>query len=712
MPPKKKIKLDNRKNEKSRELAKARFKRYRENIKKDPERLKIQKEKAKIRSKLQVEREKKNRENSTAYNEVQLEIWRSQYDKRKSTRQSNMLNACTVENWNEFQKQPGPSNVSLAQKKRRRKERQAQALHVSKLENDNKDLKRKVNALRKSIARKDKLVPKEKNITSRPVVMEETRTENAQLTVTTAIWKYRAKKFFHRDDISRVLVGQTIIDKSSHTKNRRKYCWRGKRITKRVLLFKLSDTYDKFCKAYPKFNHKLKTFSKWRPVNIVTAMKGAKRAKCVCIYHSNVNRKLTALNRLSRKKGLDHLVISTTDQLTNLTLCQGNSEDVVEHKAECIKRECSSCGPEVLLDYYEKLKSYDDEQEVVNWTRWEKIERDKMDKRTGIMTKKAYQEVVNKSGFIQDLLEETISELNPFSTHIFRAKWQWTQLRNIQLNLPHSEAIFIADFSENLAIQFAEETIASHAKASSVTLFVAAVYRHDHRSTEDKPRMLFENINIMSDTNQHDSHFVHACTKLILDHCTQYKEKEVLKWHRYTDGCAGQFRSRHTLRDLSFVGEDFGIKMIANFGETSEFKNVTDGLGGVVKRLITDHILSDNNLILSCAKDVVDFAKKRFQFDRPNVDNGLDNFGGEMRLNRRVFYFLEDAEVDRNRPERLGRLVAGIQNVRCIKSIQPGFVAFRNISCYCKPCIHGNGADCENKRYVDEWSSQHTKSER
>lgn len=464
----------------------------------------------------------------------------------------------------------------------------------------------------------------------------------------------------------------------------------------------MCDVFDIFRTKYPDFRYKLKTFCKWRPLNILTTAKGAKITKCICTYHSKVTRKLNALNTICRKTGNEQLMITNSEKLNELTLCD-KSDD--EHNLACIKRECSLCGPENILCHFSNLLVSHSAQ-VVNWTKWKKVEREKFDKKTGKKEMKMFQEVASKSGYLMDLFEELLRELVPFSLHIFRTRWQWRELKSFQNKLPLTDALFIADFSENLAIQFSEETIASHVKSTSVSLFVAALYRHRTDSSETETKTTFENINILTNCNKHDSHLVHACTKIIMQHCRSKPEMPIKRMHRFTDGCAGQFRSRHCLRDLSFVAEDFGVnEMIVNYGETSEFKNVTDGLGGVVKRLITNSILLADDLVISSAEDIVAFANEKFQISNPDVPSD------EHQLTARVFYYIDEKQIDRSRPERLGKVVPGIQSTRSIRSLKPGFVAFRNISCYCDSCLNGEWDVCLKKSHVENWSIRHCRPE-
>lgn len=588
MPPKKKLKLTHHSNERTRELANARYKRYREKIKQDAERSTNQKEKAKVRSKRQVDMEKEFRKDEK-YCAVQKAIWRTKNDTRKQ--KVNTGRAAEVIEWENFCEE---TKASVSQRKRRRQERRDRSLANKVVEEENMELKKKVKSLQKAVTQ---LRTKENSLSTNSLPNTSTEAKGnlaskkapqKRLTMNKkrSLWTYRVKQFMESDEISRFLPGQSIIDKSAAHGVQVKYrAWKGKRIQKRVLRFKMLDVYDIFSQKYPQYTYTFKTFCKQRPIHVVTASKGAKKMKCVCVYHSNVTRKLATLNNLCKKtENCSDLMLSNSEKLCQVTIC--------EQSHTCLLRECSKCGPENLLEHYFTLL-HSHPQTIVSWTKWGNVLRKVSDKKTGTVIDKNYQEVIKKDGFLPELIDELMNEMKTFPMHVFRAIWQWRQLHRLQAKLPQEDALIIADFSENLQIQFSEETISSHVKPISVTLFVAALYRHKKESTTEEPQIIVENINIFSSSSKHDSHLVHKCTELLLIHATHlHPEKQLSRIHRYTDGCAGQFRSRHCMRDISFISTDYKNidEMVCNYGETSEFKNITDGLGGVVKRLITDSV--------------------------------------------------------------------------------------------------------------------------
>lgn len=748
----KKTQLTNIKENKKREQRRLRNINYRQKLKDDPskaEKYKKVKEDAKRRKFNYTEKERQEREKDPNYKEASQALWRLEKRKKIST-------TVEVVDWSEFEKEnlEMENKRQLSQQNRRRKERKIQSLNTQNLKEKNERLLKKVMSLRTQLSRKRKAEEslEQKNrdnyqrakaaMPSTPLFFAETITKlmssaspshktavkevlkkrfgrakklsklflssNSSTTKKTVeslkrakiknldrkrqlrVWKYRVRQFLENEENSRILVGQTIIDKELTSTSRKPKCWSGRRVQKLVLRYKLVDLYEMMKLKYQNFPYKLKTFCKLRPKHIVPAKYGTKKAKCVCTIHSNIDRKLTAINKMCKENHLEHLVVSNSATLNLMTMCAKKDKSEF-NAADCIFRQCTSCGPEMVLDHFAELIELH-KSTMISWTMWQNVKRNKLNKKTGLVTEKQYNEVTSMATSVNELFTLLLKELSTFSGHIFRAKWQWKQLRSLQATLPIGHSLIIADFSENMRIEFSEETIASHVSPMAITLFVIALYRHASDSTENNRHILFENINIFSNSQQHDSHLVHHFLKVFMQHCNRFPEQQFQILHRYTDGCSSQFRSRHCMRDVSYFREDHGVDIVCNFGETAEFKNITDGLGGVIKQLVKNSILSDPDLVLSSHEKLLQYVKQKFEF---HINPGKDeNCGTDRReLDRRVFYFVHDAEVERNRPDRLGKQLPGILQIRCAASQEPGFVKFRNLTCYCSVCLERSGKD-------------------
>lgn len=737
--PRKKIKLSTGKDEgrmsqasiKKREKTRLRTIKYRQKLKQDTKKLRIVHEKNRKRTKQWRENERQNRDTDPEYKKLSQAIFRLEKDNER-----NKLETVT---WNEFLQNPveaaGPSKRRItSQKLRRRKERRDVMLLYRHEKNLKENYRRKVKSLRVQLARMDNkrnasqmqksyssgMPPKKKTrndthgiklagkniskteqfqsnyqVQKRSIKKRRRDQKRRQIASQKQIWKFRVENYLCRDLISRSIPGSTIIDKRFKNALRQKKQRHGLPVTKRVLRNDMSTLYTEFMKEYPLFPYKESEFKKMKPIYIITFKKGTKKEKCICIEHSNLERKLRAINRFLRSHNYTDLILPSTEALLKKTLCPHEEQPFAQ--ADCISRTCKQCGPEMIMAFYADaygLEAIRDEKIV--WTKWCNVSRSKLNKRTGLEEIKKYNEVIKQETTFEELIVQTVEALKSFSGHTFRTRWQWNQLHSLRDNLPEDHVIMIMDFAENIKVEFSEETIASHSKAYSATLFPIAIYRH----TNDKG-VVIENVNVISNDSKHDSHAVHKFTEVAIKHIREkYPEKSVKAIHRFSDGCAGQFRSRHVMRDVAAFEDDYKIHFDVSYGETSEFKNLCDGFGDHTKTPLRRAIES-NDLILSTPLEICQYLQ----------DNC--NFGPESghTLYRRTYYYVDKNEIERNRPDRYGSEVLGLLKTHSVLGFKEGFVGLRELSCFCRNCLCEDWTNCLNKEYVALWMTKHVRRE-
>jgi hypothetical protein len=513
-----------------------------------------------------------------------------------------------------------------------------------------------------------------------------------------AFWMYRVEKFMLRDMISKQIPGSTILDKRLINTNRNKKQKQGLPVTKRVLRYRICDLYKDFKSEYTTFPYSEKYFSKMRPFYIMTSKTGTKKRKCICTKCSNVIRKLQTLNRFCRSNSLSDLCIDTPKDLIKLSLCSYEESD--GPNLECLNRTCVHCGSAQLLQYYSQIVGNTIlRNTVVQWTSWKDVKRSKFVKRTQQEEVKTYNEIVNEVGTFDVLVDFLMAELEPYALHDFRMRWQWHQLQAVTKNLPDNHALMIMDYSENISLQFLEETIASHAKAFTLSLFPVALYYH---AAEDNGIVL-ESINLISDDLQHDSHAVRKFTDVIMNHLKQHSKTEIQVVHRFSDGCASQFRSRHTMTDMSAFSVDYpNCIIVANYGETAEFKNMCEGFGDHVKTPLRNAIIR-GDLVLDSTKTVFEYLQRTQSFEPADRCKRVEH--------RRKFFYIEKPEINRNE-DRLGMATPGLLAIRSVYGMEPGFIGLRKLSCYCSACLQLDYKSCTNTKYVEQWKTVHVRTKR
>ncbi|GBM70431.1 hypothetical protein AVEN_154428-1 [Araneus ventricosus] len=73
------------------------------------------------------------------------------------------------------------------------------------------------------------------------------------------------------------------------------------------------------------------------------------------------------------------------------------------------------------------------------------------------------------------------------------------------------------------------------------------------------------------------------------------------------DGAASQFKQRYLFTNLTFMEEQYNVKVSWSFFATSHGKEAVDGIGGTVKRLVWSNNLAGE---LITAKDFVEIANQ------------------------------------------------------------------------------------------------------
>ena len=189
--------------------------------------------------------------------------------------------------------------------------------------------------------------------------------------------------------------------------------------------------------------------------------------------------------------------------------------------------------------------------------------------------------------------------------------------------------------SENYTCRSQDEIQFQYFDANKVSIHVSILYRHaslpvdGKESTEEKPELIKEHIFVLSDDNTQDYHHSHHSQKLIFDYITKELNLQIKKVHEFTDGRAGQYKSRHTFGDLSCSLADFGFQVDRHFFETSHAKGEQDAAGANIKQRATLAVLRRETSITS-AKDLYEYLSRTFRNPTSQSEN--------VTLKKRVFF--------------------------------------------------------------------------
>lgn len=325
---------------------------------------------------------------------------------------------------------------------------------------------------------------------------------------------------------------------------------------KHVLEKTQTECFQEFQQLHPEIKVKQRKFEEMKPYFV----KGARerdRQSCLCRKHVECKMLFDSCMkfRKSPERSNEEQVpnFNFLSEVVDSTLCE-KEEAATHHRLECTMQKCDDCG-------VKKLKLSRDEESrdvVVKWKRYDYVTV--QDKNGQERSKIA---LINKETPVNEMFKYCLELLEGYTYHSFMAKWQKDEFDNLLANLPLNHVICVHDFSENYICRSQDEIQSQYFDPNKVSIHVTILYRHANlqtdgkESSEENPSIIKEHIFALSDDNTQDYHFVHHVQDLILHYLREENHLTVEKIHEFTDGCVGQYKSKHTFGDLSCCLTDF-----------------------------------------------------------------------------------------------------------------------------------------------------------
>ena len=434
--------------------------------------------------------------------------------------------------------------------------------------------------------------------------------------------------------------------------------------TKRTVSAKSKLLYKCFKAENPSITVSKSTFFKHRPSHVLSFKKMPFK-QCLCDICQNVvkNLKVLNLNLPCEHKIPDKYHLCTIINCDTLSLA-------------CLECKCSFCGPWIFKDRMSSLLG-DKAEKLVLWERWEYVVSEK--------------ELVEHFGSLGRLLTEFTNEIHDvkFSKHLFVAKHQQKQFSNLIKNIPSKWAVAVIDFAENYRCVTQDEVQSAYYSYNQVTLFPCVMYYNCPHC----PERVVNYFIYVSDDMVHDASFAH----IAMGHaCSYLQNLEFEHLVLFSDGAPNQFKCQLPFRHLGELTKTISIERC--FFGSRHGKNPCDACGGVVKRLVTDAVRSQNYTILS--------SSSFFQFAFENLS--LPPIASESphnHLKRSFFYILKD-EVQKLRDSNFkfqDTTIPGTRNLHSVRYVQDNILAVRNLSCFCSACIDHEFENCSSKSLSGGW---------
>lgn len=352
------------------------------------------------------------------------------------------------------------------------------------------------------------------------------------------------KKFFERDDVSRIITGQ------KRTVTRKKI-----KKQKRLLNDTVQNQYKKFI-AETNEDISFTTFWRLKPFWVKRPTQN-ERDTCVCRICDNAQliAEVLAKAEVLETHNLEH-------SMRQVVCSEGNKA--------CMYGLCNVCKnnkvpiPTGTPD------------ETVTWQQWNTV-KEKRKIRTEIkevtLTKKE-----TKRGTIAELSDKFQEQIRRYNKHYFNIHNQFRHYREVKNNLKENECFIHIDFAENYVGKMSREIQSMHFGASKSQITLHTGYYMTGMSDR---RVLFATI---SDSLQHGPAAIWAfMTPVLQDIRRNYPSIDFI--HFYSDGPTTQYRQKGNFFLLTTEVFSLGFKGATwNFLEAGHGKGIPDGIGGTLKR--------------------------------------------------------------------------------------------------------------------------------
>ena len=220
----------------------------------------------------------------------------------------------------------------------------------------------------------------------------------------------------------------------------------------------------------------------------------------------------------------------------------------------------------------------------------------------------------------------------------------------------------------------------------------------------DGPRIIKEHIFALTDDATQDHHAVVHIQKLISNDWTNDLKLNIKKMQEFTDGCAGQYKSRHCLGDVSCSLANLGYVVQRNYFGTSYAKGEQDTAGANVKQKATTAVLRRSAIIRN-AQEMCDYLTKEFSKPSPS---SFPSRQKSVDLNQRLFFYIPSSgehSIVHNRTDSRFREVKGVRKIHSVRATaQQLKVLTRPRSCYFLDCLDEDYDSCENQALVGDWT--------
>lgn len=369
-------------------------------------------------------------------------------------------------------------------------------------------------------------------------------------------WDYdenSVKKFYFRPDIVYTCPG--MKDCMTSWKSGQK-----KKLQKYYLTMFLREAFQIYKEENKFTTIGFSKFCQLRPENVLL-LKDTPSEQCKCKIHENFILKLKAL-KINYNQGFWETVLCD---------CSINSA--------CWQQVCESCGD------MQKLITPENMLQPVVWREWEKDTTGRL--------KLALKESVSA-----ELYNKVKEDYPKFVSHV-----NLKRVQNAEFEKDKKCAgtrILQIDFAMSFACEYQNEIQSALWARSSVLMLTAAVFFQNQCETYV----------ICSDSRNKDKDTIFVFVKRLFEILFKKNNAAAIQNIIWSDGPSSEFKNKFMVKLLHHLSLKYNRKFIWKYSATSHGKGVVDGVGGNVKRLVKQKMLSQAGIVVQSADDFVKVARE------------------------------------------------------------------------------------------------------
>ena len=355
----------------------------------------------------------------------------------------------------------------------------------------------------------------------------------------------------------------------------------GVRLPKYILLRSRESIASDFKLKHPDCPFKVSTIMREFPQNAITpTSRDAERNTCP--KHANVRRLITRINRVMRKKGYRDMTLPNSCRvLATTTMCSSpvvSSSEPTIWVVKCATNKCTKC-PGLKLNLPDDLL-----KESITYSLWAskvvdvtKVDEDNNPK----VVKKTVFSLYPETKTVGDAVEQLREMMVGLRWHIYTAHRQWTGHDVHRSNLDEESIITIEDYQMNMEVVYRENptSLAYSTNKKTVALYPICVeFLNDHG------QLCKGAIAFLSEDKKHDHQQVEEFELRAFEIIRAFLNRPIKHWKRFSDGCAGQFRSRFVSARMWEMKKKLSLSNLSyDLFEAHEGKNTSDTIGSIVK---------------------------------------------------------------------------------------------------------------------------------